>query len=186
MRNYNLIQRTFATEPVRVVDIEGEPWFVAVDVMRALGFTSTASAAWLARHLDEDERKHVARSTITVAGGAASTITVAQGDGSNITLAAPPSQALAFPNRGTLCISESGVYKLIFRSDKPAARRFQDWVAREVLPAIRKDGGYIMGEEKVRTGEMSEEELLERAAEASKRILARIEEERARAAKLIS
>ncbi len=44
-------------------------------------------------------------------------------------------------------LSESGLYKIIMRSDKPIARPFQDWVAREDLPAIRKDGAYIMGEE---------------------------------------
>ncbi|MDQ7835598.1 MAG: BRO family protein [Humidesulfovibrio sp.] len=49
-------------------------------------------------------------------------------------------------------ISESGLYKLIMRSDKPAAKRFQNWVTREVLPALRKDGMYVMGEEKVKTG----------------------------------
>lgn len=38
------------------------------------------------------------------------------------------------------------------RSDKPEAREFQDWVTREVLPAIRKDGMYVVGEEKVKTG----------------------------------
>jgi len=31
------------------------------------------------------------------------------------------------------------------RSDKPEARAFQDWVTRDVLPAIRKDGAYVMG-----------------------------------------
>ncbi|WP_366518336.1 BRO family protein [uncultured Paracoccus sp.] len=42
-----------------------------------------------------------------------------------------------------LIISESGLYKLAMRSDKPEARAFQDWVTRDVLPAIRKDGAYI-------------------------------------------
>lgn len=37
-------------------------------------------------------------------------------------------------------ISESGLYKLILRSEKPNAKPFQDWVTRDVLPAIRKDG----------------------------------------------
>ncbi len=37
--------------------------------------------------------------------------------------------------------SESGLYKLIMRSDKAQARPFQDWVIRKVFPAIRKDGG---------------------------------------------
>lgn len=48
-------------------------------------------------------------------------------------------------------ISESGFYKLIMRSDKPDARKFQDWVTREVLPSIRKDGGYILGQERMTT-----------------------------------
>lgn len=39
-------------------------------------------------------------------------------------------------------ISESGLYKLIMRSDKPQAKPFQDWVTREVLPSIRKTGSY--------------------------------------------
>lgn len=46
-------------------------------------------------------------------------------------------------------ISESGLYKLIMRSDEPEAREFQDWVTREVLPANREDGMYVAGEEKV-------------------------------------
>lgn len=45
----------------------------------------------------------------------------------------------SFPNRGTTCISESGLYRLIIRSEKPDARAFRDWKAREVLPAIRSD-----------------------------------------------
>lgn len=55
-------------------------------------------------------------------------------------------------------ISESGLYKLALRSNKASAREFQDWVTREVLPAIRKDGMYVMGEEKLKTGEMSDDE----------------------------
>ena len=38
-------------------------------------------------------------------------------------------------------ISESGLYKLVLRSDKAEARQFQDWVTREVLPAIRLRAG---------------------------------------------
>jgi prophage antirepressor-like protein len=39
-------------------------------------------------------------------------------------------------------VSESGLFKLIMRSDKPQAKPFQDWVTKVVLPAIRKDGMY--------------------------------------------
>lgn len=38
-----------------------------------------------------------------------------------------------------IIISESGLYKLVMRSDKPEAKAFQDWVTKVVLPAIRKD-----------------------------------------------
>lgn len=51
--------------------------------------------------------------------------------------------------RPIVIISESGLYKLILRSDKPQAKDFQRWVTHEVLPSIRKTGGYIMGEEKM-------------------------------------
>ncbi len=61
--------------------------------------------------------------------------------------------------RRPLLINESGLYKLIMRSDKPEAQSFQKWVTQAVLPAIRKDGMYVKGEEKVLTGEMSMEEM---------------------------
>lgn len=56
-----------------------------------------------------------------------------------------------------LLIFESGLYKLIMRSNKPEAAQFQDWVTKVVLPAIRKDGAYIEGEEKLASGELSED-----------------------------
>lgn len=59
----------------------------------------------------------------------------------------------------TSVISEPGLYALIMRSRKPEAQTFRKWVTSVVLPAIRKDGGYVMGEEKVATGEMSDDEL---------------------------
>ena len=46
-------------------------------------------------------------------------------------------------NRGEKFLTESGVYKLIFKSRKEDAERFQDWVTDEVLPTIRETGGYI-------------------------------------------
>ena len=46
-------------------------------------------------------------------------------------------------NAGENFLKEAGVYKLIFKSRKPDAEKFQDWVTDEVLPQIRKTGGYI-------------------------------------------
>lgn len=45
-----------------------------------------------------------------------------------------------------LVVTEPGLYRLIFRSDKPAAKPFQDWVFREVLPSIRLTGGYAIND----------------------------------------
>ena len=47
------------------------------------------------------------------------------------------------PGRAPLIISEPGLYKLIMRSRKPEAKEFQRWVTHEVLPSIRRTGGYI-------------------------------------------
>lgn len=46
-------------------------------------------------------------------------------------------------NAGEKFITESGVYKLVFKSRKPNAEAFTDWVTDEVLPTIRKTGGYV-------------------------------------------
>ena len=61
-------------------------------------------------------------------------------------------------NAGENFLTESGVYKLIFKSDKKEAEKFQDWVTDEVLPNIRKIGGYI-----TTTNTMSDEDILARA-----------------------
>ena len=44
--------------------------------------------------------------------------------------------------REMIFLSEAGLYRLIFRSNKPEAVRFSDWVCEEVLPSIRKSGGF--------------------------------------------
>lgn len=55
-------------------------------------------------------------------------------------------------------ITESGLYAVILRSDKPNARKFRKWVTSEVLPSIRKNGGYIAGQEN-----MTDDELMAKA-----------------------
>ena len=44
-------------------------------------------------------------------------------------------------------INEPGLYSLILRSRKPEAKAFKRWITHEVIPAIRKTGGYIAGQE---------------------------------------
>jgi prophage antirepressor-like protein len=127
---------------VRVVTIDGNPWFVAADVCRALGMDPTQGTYQWLRGLADDEQQLVARGDHPeiFSGSRASTATI---------------------------ISESGLYKLVLRSGKPEAQQFQDWVTREVLPSIRKNGGYIAGQE-----QMSDLELLAKALQVSQRISA--------------
>lgn len=47
-----------------------------------------------------------------------------------------------FGTKDTICLTEQGLYFFLGRSDKPAALPFQKWLAGEVLPSIRKTGGY--------------------------------------------
>ena len=57
-----------------------------------------------------------------------------------------------------LYINEPNLYKVIFQSRKESAERFTDWVTSDVLPSIRKNGGYISGQET-----LSDDELLSKA-----------------------
>jgi prophage antirepressor-like protein len=77
----------------------------------------------------------------------------------------------------TQLIPESDLYRLVMRSNLPEAERFQDWVVENVLPSIRKNGGYIQGQEKVATGEMSDVELLARAQLVSHRVIEDLRDE---------
>lgn len=47
-----------------------------------------------------------------------------------------------FGTKDTICLTEQGLYFFLGRSDKPAALPFQKWLAGDVLPSIRKTGGY--------------------------------------------
>lgn len=71
--------------------------------------------------------------------------------------------------QNAIFVNEQNLYRVIMRSDKPQAEPFQDWVCGEVLPAIRKTGGYI-----ATTEEESPEEIMARAltiAQATKKYL---------------
>lgn len=112
-----------------MIEIDGQPWFVAADVCRALEMpVYNGTYKWLTGLPPEEKR------------------TVHREDYQQL--------FCGFRGASLSLISESGLYRLINRSDKPEARPFQDWVNCEVLPAIRKDGMYVAGEEKVNAGEM--------------------------------
>lgn len=61
-------------------------------------------------------------------------------------------------DKETIVINESGLYSLVLSSKLASAKRFKKWVTSEVLPSIRKNGGYIAGQE-----HLSDDELMAKA-----------------------
>ena len=70
-------------------------------------------------------------------------------------------------NREMYIINESGLYSLVLSSKLPTAKKFRRWVTAEVLPSIRRHGGYFQGQES-----MSPEELMAKALKVAEKTLA--------------
>ena len=122
---------------IRTVEISREPWFVGKDVAEILGYTDLVHA--VLDHVDEEDRVN----------------SKTQGQIN-----------LELGQRGGWLINESGLYSLILSSKLPNAKAFKKWVTSEVLPSIRKHGGYISGQ-----AEMSPEELMARALQVAQKTL---------------
>ena len=121
--------KTFNNEQfgeVRVMERNGEPWFVGKDVAGILGYERPTKA--VADHVDPEDRDAV------------------------------PIQDCIGRMQNTPLINESGLYSLILSSKLPTAKQFKRWVTSEVLPSIRKHGGYVTGQET-----MSDDELMAKA-----------------------
>lgn len=109
----------FKSNAVHVIlDGNGDPWFLAKDVCNVLGVRTNNIRAIV----DEDEVRPIPNDYSVVIGG----ISTENG------------------GKAPLIVSEPGLYKLIMRSRKPVAKPFQRWVTHDVLPAIRRTGGYNM------------------------------------------
>lgn len=81
-------------------------------------------------------------------------------------------------NRGNphaIAINESGLWSLVLTSRKPQAKRFKKWVTSEVIPSIRKTGGYIAAKH-----DDTPEEIMARAVLVASDTLKRVEAERDR------
>lgn len=81
---------------------------------------------------------------------------------------------LDLPRQGeTWFATESGLYAVILRSDKPAAKKFRKWVTSEVLPSIRKTGSYnkpLTTAEQIKLLAQGNTELGQRVEDVEKRI----------------
>lgn len=134
---------------VRIVtDASNEPLFSATDVCKALGYTNSRKA--IADHVDTPD---VTKRYIGV-------ITGKKVDGTD----AVQKVELSFVN-------ESGLYSLIFGSKLDRARAFKRWITSEVLPSIRKTGGYM-----VVNSDETPEEIMARALKIADEALMRREQ----------
>jgi prophage antirepressor-like protein len=103
----------FGDDQIDVIYKDGEPWFVASQVAKVLGYSESTN---MVRMLDDEEAApHLVkvRSTNNVEQVRTATI-----------------------------INESGLYSCILKSKRPTAKAFKKWVTAEVLPSIRKTGSY--------------------------------------------
>lgn len=99
----------FQKHAVRVVLVDGEPWFVLADLCRVL---SLSNPSMVADRLDSGD---LSRTEVT--------------------------DSLSRKQQSAI-VSESGMYEVVIRSDKPEALAFRRWITGRVLPAIRKTGSY--------------------------------------------
>lgn len=123
-------------QPIRVVMIDGEPWFATLDVCRILGREYTGHVNKI---VERHELRTLNRSSISLSSTQANDIT-AGGNGSR---RGNPILSL---------VSESGLYTLIMRSRKPNAKPFQQWVTSELLPSLRR-GDADLGAQRQRMAE---------------------------------
>lgn len=128
-----------------IIDNDGI-YFVGKDVAEILGYANTRDA--LNSHVDEEDKQVLTSQNTTL---------------ENI------------PNRGLTVINESGLYSLVLSSKLPSAKRFKRWVTSEVLPALRRQGGYMLANAN-ETPEQIMARALKIADEALKRKDALIEE----------
>lgn len=129
---------------LRVIEHKGEPWFVARDVCAVLG-TETRD---LPDILEHDEQRPIVDIIHTL------------NDSTGL-------------RRDSRIISEPGLYSLILRSRKPEAKAFKRWVTHEVIPSIRKTGGYLIAKP-----DDTPEAILARAVLVAQDTIRRIEAER--------
>lgn len=106
----------YNNKTIRTVMVLGDPWFVAADVCKILALRDASQTLHGKRGEDGLDEDEKDTYNVRTLGGV----------------------------QKMLCVNESGLYSLIFKSRKPEAKAFRKWVTSEVLPALRKDGFYSL------------------------------------------
>ncbi|MFS1583688.1 MAG: Bro-N domain-containing protein [Candidatus Arsenophonus phytopathogenicus] len=112
------------THNVRIQVIDGEPWFCLKDVCEILDISRSSDLVQISKEFVKNEPLKNTRGTLDPRG-VEKIYTLTKGG-----------------NQQLVYVNEPNLYRVIFRSNKPEAKQFQDWVFNEVLPSIRKTGKY--------------------------------------------
>lgn len=115
----NIVPFQFETKNIRVILVNEEPWFVGKDVAEALEYENPSKA--ISDHCEDS--KYL--SELYIPG-------------------AVINNQINDLHHKVKFISESDVYNLALASRAKGAKRFKSWLTKEVLPSIRKTGGYMM------------------------------------------
>lgn len=115
--NNSVLSFNFNQNQIQVINKDGEAWFIASEIAAMFGYRDSHN---LTRILDDDEA-----------------------DTHNMSIR---SENGIKQSRTVTIINESGFYHAAFKSRKPEVKPFRKWVTSEVLPTIRKTGGYQIGQ----------------------------------------
>ena len=112
---------------MRVILLDGKPWFVGKDVAKSLGYVNQNRD--IETHVDEDDRIYFDAKTQYENGIEFDYKTLGQ--------------------RGGWIINEPGFYSLVLSSKLPSAKKFKHWVTHDVIPSIMKTGSYTYNKEDI-------------------------------------
>lgn len=113
-----------SAQSIRIILIDNEPWFAVADVCDILGYVNSRKAL----------ADHCRVGGVTKRDTPIQECDVTKRD---TTSRARLSQEMTYINEGNL-------YRLVIKSRKPEAEKFETWVCDEVLPSIRKTGSYSL------------------------------------------
>ena len=106
---------------VRLVIINNEPMFIGKDLVENLGYNieSVSYSKYIKQNCDEEDYKILKKSELDLF------------------------KITDCGRKGEYLVNESGMYSLVLGSDLPSAKKFKRWITHDVLPTIRKTGGYV-------------------------------------------
>ncbi|MBM4320290.1 MAG: hypothetical protein FJ125_10075 [Deltaproteobacteria bacterium] len=143
--------RTFDDHPITTVEWNGRQIFFVDEIAAALGYSEARSLRTMLRHDWVDEAEEGVEILTITNGDIRALETLRRGNDGKDSLLSNGTDSDDSPTRGgarkLLVLTEEGVNLVCIKTEKPAGKRLRRWLAREVLPAIRRTGTYQTAQE---------------------------------------